>query len=133
MGLDLAPSFGACFDIYVSFVRNNFNNFILFTAVLHRSLKGDDEDELFNQALSTVNKVDTRTLELLQKAVSNSSARVPRQIVSSSAVYTPPEFEPVKKKSRNFDHEDTVLRKFLKLNYCKKVFFLSSIYLPETF
>ena len=75
MGLGLAPSFGACFDIYVSFVKNNFNNFILFSAVLHRSLKGDDEDELFNQALSTVNKVDTRTLELLQKAVSNSSAR----------------------------------------------------------
>ena len=109
----LANMFGAHCDIYVSFVKNNFNNFILFSAVLHRSLKGDDEDELFNQALSTVNKVDTRTLELLQKAVSNSSARVPRQIVSSSAVYTPPEFEPVKKKSRNFDHEDTVLRKFL--------------------
>ena len=82
--------------------------------MLHRSLKGDDEDELFNQALSTVNKVDTRTLELFQKAVSNSTARVPKQIgVSSSAVYTPPEFEPVKKKSRNFDHEDTILGKYL--------------------
>ena len=88
--------------------------------MVQRNFRGDDEDELFNQALST--SVDQRTLDLFQKAVANSTAILPSSSnsrrIQSSAVYTPPEFEPVKKKARNFDHEDNFLRKYLLTYLC---------------
>jgi len=44
----------------------------------------------------------------LQSLLSNPVPSTSRQ--SYSSIYTPPEFEPVKKKARNFDHEENLLQ-----------------------
>jgi hypothetical protein len=95
-------------------VSKNLNqpNFARKNNVIQRSLRADDEDELFDQALSTNNVVNNQhsnpgaNVNVYQN-YQNPAPSTSRQ--SYSSIYTPPEFEPVKKKARNLDNEDNAL------------------------
>ena len=61
-------------------------------------------------------------LNVFQNFGQNPVPSTSRQIASHSSIYTtPPEFEPVKKKARNFDHEDNILRKLIHIFIFKMI------------